>query len=441
MKLEYLVLIPNHDSFCNSKSAFFDFLKVDSLISINDQKISYRRSGHKKNLLTANIRVETDLIPSKNERYFLVVVECKDLTDTQLLFELGEKLKSIIIRINPVSTVINTIWDDVGRHYAELAYPLINEVENLMRKLISKFMLINVGVNWSKEGVHPDIFKKIESYSDEELYSNDLYKLDFIHLSDVLFKKKRDITLERLDRILSKTQFSEDDKKDILKYIPRSNWEKHFTSILNSDASKLEENWNRLYKLRNKVAHNRFITKDDFSEINGICIKIKKLLIEALDKLGEVDLDTEERESIVLSYQPRSPAAIGYLAEKSVAEFFIKNGYDVIQEMDFDKNYLDFLIVKDTESIGVNVKSISGRNLHHYLRMFSNNSTFQVISINELDFEKYSKFKFVFVLRDFELIKPRSIERLQRILQQSNNNVEFIFGIVNDQDEFQIIKL
>jgi len=154
--------------------------------------------------------------------------------------ELGDKIKQISTRINPESTVVNTLWDDVGRSYAYQAYPLINEVENLMRKLISKFMLINVGMNWSKESMHPDLFKKIENYEEEDLNLNDLYKLDFIHLSQVLFQKKRDISLDELDRVLSKTKFSAKDQEKILKYVPVSNWEKHFSVLLGEDSQGLE---------------------------------------------------------------------------------------------------------------------------------------------------------------------------------------------------------
>lgn len=445
MKLEYLVLVPNHDSFCNSKKAFFDFLKVDSLVGISGQNISYRRSAKGKVLLTTKIRVETDLIPSKDERYFLIVLECKDTDDIELFSELGEKLKSIIIRINPMSTVINTIWDDVGRHYSQLAYPIINEIENLMRKLISKFMLINAGMNWSKDAVHPDLFKKIEGYSDEELYSNDLYKLDFIHLSDVLFKKKRDITTEQLDRVLNKTNFNELDKESILKYIPRSNWEKYFTSILGGEGDQLESKWNRLYKLRNKVAHNRFVTKAEFGEINGICTQVRKLLSDALNKLGEIDLDIEERESIVLSYQSQSPAAIGYLAEKSVAEFFMKDGYEVIQLEHANRTPLDFIITKNTNKVGVFVGSISGRNLYLYLRMLLTDGKRSGLNrgklVDKLDFDKYETVKIVCALRDLELLSPRSMERVKEMLLEENDKIEVVFGFVNDENEFQIIEL
>ncbi|XVN13856.1 hypothetical protein QZH47_21110 [Pseudomonas corrugata] len=134
--------------------------------------------------------------------------------------ELCDRVRSIVERISPGKTTINTLWDDIGRTYAEKSYPLINEVENLMRRLIAKFMLITVGVNWSKDTIHPDLFKKIDNFSDDDPHVNDLFKLDFIHLKEVLFGKKRDISLEELDRLLSKTQFSKDDRDTIKNICP-----------------------------------------------------------------------------------------------------------------------------------------------------------------------------------------------------------------------------
>ncbi|MBE0370994.1 hypothetical protein [Pseudoalteromonas aurantia] len=147
----------NDDSFCNSKKAFIDFLKVDSLISITGQKLTFKRTQKSKPLITVKFRVETDNIPSNKERYFLIVLENTKEDLVGEFSEVGNKIKEICKRINPESTVINVLWDDIGRHYAYLAYPLINDVENVMRKLISKFMLINVGMDWSKKTMHPDL--------------------------------------------------------------------------------------------------------------------------------------------------------------------------------------------------------------------------------------------------------------------------------------------
>jgi len=70
--------VPDDESFCSSKKAFVDFLKVDALISISGQKISYRRAAKSKELVSARFRVETDKVKSKQERYFLLTLECQD---------------------------------------------------------------------------------------------------------------------------------------------------------------------------------------------------------------------------------------------------------------------------------------------------------------------------------------------------------------------------
>jgi len=191
LKTEFLILVPNDESFCNSKKAFVDFLKIDALISVTGQKIFYKRTVKGRDLVSVRFSVETDKVQSKKERYFLLALECEDESLIDEFSELCERIKTIADRISPGATAINTIWDDVGRIYAEKSYPFINEVENLMRRLIAKFMLITVGMNWSKDAIHPDLFKKIENFEEEELYLNDLHKLDFIHLKQVLFEKKK----------------------------------------------------------------------------------------------------------------------------------------------------------------------------------------------------------------------------------------------------------
>ncbi|WMJ00687.1 hypothetical protein RBU55_03785 [Pseudomonas chlororaphis subsp. aurantiaca] len=241
MKTEFLILMPDDEAFCSNKKAFVDFLRVDSLISITGNKINYRKTPKGKDQVSAKFRVETDKVKSNNERYFLLILECEQQSQIDEFSELSERIKSIVERISPGATAVNTLWDGVGRIYAEKAYPIINEVENLMRRLIAKFMLVTVGMNWSKDAINPELFKKIEKFEDEDPYINDLHKLDFIHLSQVLFEKKRDISLEELDRLLPKTNFNEEDKERILRYIPRSNWEKYFSSLVDEKTTVLKK--------------------------------------------------------------------------------------------------------------------------------------------------------------------------------------------------------
>lgn len=351
--------MPNDEAFCNSKKAFIDFLKIDSLISITANTIFFKKTTKSNSQISAKFRVDTDKVKSNNERYFTLILECDQGTDIDDFSELSDRLKTIAQRISPGSTVVNMLWDGVGRIYAEKSYPLINEVENLLRRLIAKFMLITVGMHWSRDAINSELSKKIEKFEDEDPHLNDLHKLDFIHLSQVLFEKKRDISIEELDRLLSKTKFSDEDKEKILKYTPRSNWEKYFSELVEDNDHSLEKKWEILYKLRNKVAHNRSVTKSEFEKIKGLTSSIKNVIEKATAKLGEIDINKEDRELIMHSYRSDSPLFMGYIAERAVAVFYEKNGYEVIQatENSWDQGY-DFLAIKEGATISVIVKSV-----------------------------------------------------------------------------------
>ena len=438
MRTELLLLVPDDESFCSSKKAFVEFLKIDSLISISGQKINYRRAAKSKDLVSARFRVETDKVKSKQERYFLLTLECQDEALLDEFNELCDRIRAIGDRLSPGRTAINTIWDDVGRIYAEKSYPLINEVENLLRRLIAKFMLITVGVNWSKDTIHPELFKKIESFDDPEPYINDLYKLDFIHLKQVLFEKKRDISLDELDRLLSRTKFSDEDKEKIQKYIPRSNWEKYFSTLIEDRESSLEKKWELLYKLRNKVAHNRHVKKEEFEKIKGLTSQIKEIIAKASTKIGEIDLNEEDRELIIYSYNADSPFAFGFMAERAVAEFYVKSGYQVTPQ---DRGPVDFYATKDGLKLAVDVKSVRPRHFASMIRMTIDRQLRHMIQ--QVEGSAFSKLQIVVVLReeaDDEYPISLLLNRALRFTEEFGPNVDILLGRLNDEKAFSPIE-
>lgn len=416
-----------------------DFLKVDALISISGQRISYRRAPKSKELVSARFRVETDKVKSQQERYFLLTLECHEEALIDEFNELCDRIRAVGERLFPGQTSINTIWDDVGRLYAEKSYPLINEVENLLRRLIAKFMLITVGVNWSKDTIHPDLFKKIEKFDDPEPYINDLYKLDFIHLKQVLFERKRDISLDELDRLLSSTSFSDDDKEKIQKYIPRSNWEKYFSTLIEEPESSLEKKWELLYKLRNKVAHNRHVKRSEFEQIKGLASQIKAILAKASAKVAEIDLNEEDRELIIYSHNSDSPSALGFMAEKAVAEFYIKSGYQVTSLESRSFAPVDFVATKDGVRYFVEVKSIKPR---HFLLMMKNTINRQLKNtIQNIEGEAFAKLQIVVVLRDDDRFPINLLlVHALRLTDEFDSKVEIQFGRLNEDNAYTPIE-
>lgn len=438
MKTEFLILIPNNEAFCSSKKAFIDLLKVDALISVTGQKMTYRKSVKAKDLVSARFRVETDKVKSNQERYFLLALECDDITRVDEFSDLCDRLKSIAERLSPGATAVNTLWDGVGRLYAEKAYPIINEVENLMRRLITKFMLITVGMNWSKDAINPELFKKIKNFEDEEPYLNDLYKLDFIHLSQVLFEKKRDIALEELDRLLAKTKFNDEDREKILRYVPRSNWEKYFSSLIEEKDPNLEKKWELLYKLRNKVAHNRNVKKEEFEQIKGLSNEIKEIIGKAAAKLGEIDINEEDRELIIYSYQSDSPAAIGFLSEQAVAEYYAKSGYEISSSSrpTFRRTF-DFMALKDAKTIAIEVKSIRPRSFFLMMRMVVDRQLKFWLQNPDFD-EKLTKIHLVCVMREDEYDYPmtRLLKQAEHFAEVLGDKFEIHLGRLNEENAY-----
>ncbi len=304
MKVEYLIILKQEDKFCNSLESFKKFISVDDDLTIEGDKIAFKVNSGKKH--ENNIKINTGLLDEKNERYFKVELTHEDTSNVEIFSNLCRKMKKIVRRINPDNIRINTLWDDIGREYAIKAYPLINEVENLMRKLISQFLLINVGMDWSGTAIHDDLQEKIKgkSKNNPEL-TDELYSADFIQLSDVLFKKYRSISLSELDNMILKGKTKGGlDIEQISKILPVSNWERYFSKIIEYSEELLKEKWEKLYDLRNDVAHNRFINKSDYDKLRTLHKEIVELLKKTIANLDKIDLKTEQRDEILETYSP-----------------------------------------------------------------------------------------------------------------------------------------
>lgn len=283
-------------------------MKADSCLKFEgDNGLKYVVE-EKDDVLEVALSIKVGENPSKDERYFYIEMNCEDEKDIEKFAELSEKIKLNLKKIDFESARINTLWDDVGRYYAIKAYPLINEIENLMRKLISQFMLINVGMEWTNIAMHDDLKEKIQRNNKSiEPLIDDLHKTDFIHLSDVLFEKYRTLDIEELNRKLSGAEKkSQIDFNEIKGFILKSNWERHFSNKVDFKEDSLKKKWEMLYKLRNKVAHNRFLTKTDYDQISGLVNTLKPAINSSLNKLEEIQLKEEEKESVISSYSSSS---------------------------------------------------------------------------------------------------------------------------------------
>ncbi len=314
LKIEYLIHFDDRTKLSNSDKFLKSLLELNEELTIEADKITYK-----------DIVVDYIIKVNKTEkgRFFELKIIYKD-ADIQTRIEACHNLESAINEaiycLNKVK--VYTLWNDLSFNYSKQAYPLIYEVENLMRQLITKFMVINVGAEWSKTDLTDSIRKQAKSSTNA---IDILYELDFIHLSEVLLNSQKpksnteDIKKVH-QKIMQANTSSELDINELKNIVPQSNWQKYFSALIQCDTGELEKSWEDLYKLRCKVAHNNFITKTDYQKILRLTEELKVKLQEALEKLDEVEVPEEDKEAIIENV---SDDIVNQLIESELKDFNI----------------------------------------------------------------------------------------------------------------------
>lgn len=444
MIIEYLIVTKQEEGFCNSKEAFVNLLQSDTHIVINKDKLKFRQ-GVKT--LEIDFQIETNEIKDKKQRYFHIKLICKEDSKILELTQITRIIKRIASKINVGNSSISTLWDDISIHYATQSYPLVNEIENLMRKLIQKFMIINVGMDWTTFAMPTDVKKKISNKENRnaennttQLLEDTLHNADFIVLSDFLFEKYRNKEIGQLDNLVSsKSPDSsitfEEIKRD---FFPMSNWDRFFSGLINYESEVLKSQWSKLYDLRNKVAHNKTIEKKDFEEIKKLVTAIKSKLTEAINSLDKLELSEEQKESVIVSYQPISSVQ-GYLVEQAVVEWY-KNSFPS-QRIDWlgmtpHDSGIDIVITLNNEKkIGVQVKGGTAMSLKQIRNQVAHAQMDRLIPVNFMDFDE---FHLVFAVRDFESFDPSVsfATELTRLLTSLNPRLKLIIGFIDENRQF-----
>lgn len=286
-RIEFLIIVANRNT--NSLRALKSLLLSDddiqkvtnSKISVNNFEFSYR--------------IETGKINADKEpTYFVLHFECEEEKHIPEFVKSIRVIRSVLSIINPT---IYKLWDDISQYYSEKAYAKIYRVENLMRKLLTKFMYINLGINWTSDRMPEEVITSIKSGNQDP---NFLHNVDFIQLSNFLFSEKYPNHKESLIKKLSKANnIGELDLSEIKSLLPESNWSRYFEELVDCEREFLSKKWERLYNLRNSIAHSRFITIGELSEIEDLVDEITPILEEAIDKLTRIVVPDDEIENIV----------------------------------------------------------------------------------------------------------------------------------------------
>ena len=151
-------------------------------------------------------------------------------------------------------------------------------------------MLTTVGREWVVQTAPTSIIKEAtdKSKSDNQ-YIDFLYQVDFIHLGDFLFKKyETQKVAELFEKLESLEDITDMTLEEIRGFVPQSNWDRYFSSIVDCDADFLNKKWKKLYELRCKVAHNTIIGKKDYDDVINLYNETEIYLTRAINNIDKI---------------------------------------------------------------------------------------------------------------------------------------------------------
>jgi len=285
-KVEYLILLDSKKSKCKTVKAITNLLQADSDIEIVNNEIFFKE-------YSTDILIKLGKKDSAQHLFFNISLICKTESDIELFSKL---LKAIRTALNLISKTHYVIWDDLSLFYAQKAYPLIFNVENLMRLLITKFMLTNIGIGWEKDRVPTDVQQSINTNNRDINY---LQNVDFIQLKNFLFSENYPNHKDSLIKELKNaTDFSNLNLDEIKSLLPESNWNRFFQPIVGCEAEYLKKRWDKLYELRCKVAHNKSFNINEFELVRTLHDELKPHLEKAIKSLNKIEVSDEQKENV-----------------------------------------------------------------------------------------------------------------------------------------------
>ena len=193
-------------------------------------------------------------------------------------------------------------------------------------------MAISIGYKWKDESTPREV---IESIRDKKENINFLYEVDFIKLSDFLFKNISKTDTSELIKLIKDASPNDEKLLDNLKSkLPYSNWERFFSKRLNCDSNLLKTKWEKLYKLRCMIAHSKKFTKDNYKMLEKLSNEICKILESALQSINEINVEDKDRDEI----------------SENITSFIGNNAYKFIELYNILKMHVQDIIALNSEN-------------------------------------------------------------------------------------------
>lgn len=216
-------------------------------------------------------------------------------------------------------------YDETSEYYCAKLAPRFGKFERLMREFIYVNLTISLKSQWFEQSFTEDLKNEIKAKLNNQnsLIEQALYEMTFAQLYDFLFVEyaytsPNCVIYERLLPL----DLENTDKQTIIDAINTckkvSLWDRYFLS----SQMDLKDYLNDMREYRNKVAHNKFITSEEYEK----CTKNLKIINKQLS-LAINNLYSQVYSEETWSY-------IGTLLSTAFSEFFKNNSaiFDAVQQ-------------------------------------------------------------------------------------------------------------
>jgi hypothetical protein len=236
---------------------------------------------------------------------------------------------------------IYILKDDVSKDMAKELYPLINEVETMLREYLIKFGIKTYGTQFWDEMTSPEMreYKKrtisnlsefeqqvylCESKKDKkETLDLSMFCLEFRHVGEIIYKPI--YTVSELEKEINNSKDINELKKKIA-----GNYDSFFKETFKDKG--FQEKWEKLVKIRHKVAHNSLFTKEKLKEGKGLAEEIINIIDNAIKELDKKQFMFKQPQVNEPNSVGKSEDMIMYVQPDINEVVFMDQKYSIITE-------------------------------------------------------------------------------------------------------------
>lgn len=181
-------------------------------------------------------------------------------------------------------------YDGISESFCKRLYPKYAEFERNLRSFVLFILTKAYGSNWQRETVPRELLDALKENAHGNVSLNEtLENMDLATLESYLFDKRHVDYPTIINEKLSMKSLKELDKDEICTIIdgmrPTSLWERHFEKFGS------QETWKKkiidIHSTRNKVAHQKTISFEEFTIINKKLNGVNRDLSDAIEGIRE----------------------------------------------------------------------------------------------------------------------------------------------------------